>query len=162
MEHRAAHTFYIVFKATLDLVQQRCLFHTQFMGFEESISLLPQSTHIRNESPGNDHGHSIRLRHPKIPSLLLGKQFFFFFFNYWWAVVWLAFLGTTATVDAKVRFRRRQSPRRWALRHWIKFESPRRQDLWVIILCGISFSWSYRAAPKFIFSGGRGGLTHLK
>lgn len=79
IECRAAHTFYIVFTGTLDLVQQWRICNTQFMVFKESISLQPQSTHIRNESPGNDHGHSMRLRRTQILLILLGKHFFFFF-----------------------------------------------------------------------------------
>lgn len=98
IENRAAHTFYIVFTGTLDLVQQWCIFNTQSTVFKESISLWPQSTHIRNESPGNDHGHSTRLRHTKILLILLRKHFFW---NCWWEVVWAAFLETTAVVDVK-------------------------------------------------------------
>lgn len=77
IKRRAAHTFYIVFTGTLDLVQQWHIFNTQSMIFKESISLRPQTTHIRNESPGNDHGHSMRLRRTKILLILLGKHFFF-------------------------------------------------------------------------------------
>lgn len=133
IECRAAHTFYIVFTGTLDLVQQWRICNTQFMVFKESISLQPQSTHIRNESPGNDHGHSMRLRRTQILLILLGKHFFFFLKLLMRSSL-TSFLGDRCHGWCQRWFGRKKDPRMRALRCRIKFASLRTQDLRAIIL----------------------------